>query len=751
MMSHYLPFKRRFSTGMLLLLPAAGALPVHAQVAAGSAAQPAEVRQQAAQGAGNQDAADDTTTVIVSATRRREPIRDIPMQVDTIQAERLQRSGAASLRDYLEAQPGITVNSKGSSGQGDISIRGMTTGNQITNTVGVYLDETPASSSGAAASAVAFPLDLGLLDLHHIEVLRGPQGTLYGAGAMGGVLKYVTNMPDAGAFSGMARSTLSRTSRYGGTGHALAGVLNIPLAEDVAALRIAVLQDKPDGYIRAIGPAGGARANGGDTRGLRLALAVTPTRDLTVTASANIQRMHRDGLDQVDYDAQLRTPAFGQYTQQIYEPQPIDKRDDLYSVNVEYKAGSVRLNSITSYGRARMERQLDATVTSVDFLPFPATTAVDQQFLRSRKLTQELRATGDRGEHWDWLGGLFYTSEKASNDQLGRCYVTPGSCPSLYDIAMPSTYRELAAYGNLTVHLRPGLSVTGGIRVARNRQTYSQNSSGFYYEGLEGPVSSTSEDTSRTYLLTGQYALSKTSNVYARVATAYRPGGPNAVVPGAALKTTFDPDTSTNYEAGYKAELLERKLALQAALFYIDWKDIQQFYSLGGASGVLNAGAARVRGLEASVNFRPSARWVLNAAASAIDARLSEDAPGLNAHAGDRLPTSPKFSASASARYRFELAGRPASAGLSARYTGERLVHFQSRDERYNARLPGYAVVNAEAGIQLGQVELDAYARNLFGREGIASGSTANLAFGGTLLYTVEQPRTVGLTATVRF
>ena len=750
-MSHSLPFKRRLSSGMFLLLPTAGMLPVHAQVAATEASPVPAVRAQEVQDAGKESAQDEPTTVIVSATRRREPVREIPMQVDTIQAERLQRSGAASLRDYMEAQPGITVNSKGSSGQGDISIRGMTTGTQITNTVGVYLDETPASSSGAASSAVAFPLDLGLLDLHHIEVLRGPQGTLYGAGSMGGVLKYVTNVPDVGEFSGMARASLSHTARYGGTGHALAGVLNIPLAEDVAALRIAVLQDKPAGYIRAIGPAGSARANGGDTRGLRLALAVTPARNLTLTATANTQRMHRDGLDQVDYDAGSRQPAFGQYSQQIFEPQPIDKRDDLYSLNVEYKPGSVRLNSITSYGRATLFRQLDATVTSVDFLPFPATTAVDQQFLRTRKFTQEFRATSDRGERWDWLAGLFYTSEKATNDPLGRCYAAPGSCPSLYDIALPSTYRELAAYGDLTFHLKPGLSVTAGIRVARNKQTYSQTSGGFYYEGLEGTVSSASEDTSRTYLLTGQYALNKTSNVYARVATAYRPGGPNAVVPGAALKTTFEPDTSTNYEVGYKADLLEKKLAVQMALFHINWKNIQQFYSLGGASGVLNAGSARVRGLEASLSYRPSAQWVINAAASAIDARLTSDAPGLDAHAGDRLPTSPKFSASASLRYRFELAGRAASAGLSARYAGERLIHFQSPDARYNARLPGYGIVNAEAGIQLGRVELDAYVRNLFGKEGIASGSTANLPFGGTLLYTVEQPRTIGLTATYRF
>lgn len=695
--------------------------------------------------------ADGVNTVVVSATRRREPVREVPMQIDTITSDQLERSGAASLREYMEMQPGIVVNSKGSGSQGDISIRGMTTGSQITNTVGIYLDDTAVTASGAASSAVSFPLDLGLLDLHHIEVLRGPQGTLYGAGSMGGVLKYVTNMPDVDTFSGTVKFGLSHGTE-GGIGTTLGAVLNTPLKQGVMALRMAVLQDRPAGYVRAIGPAGADRADRGRTTGARVALGISPGNGLEITASATTQKMHRDGIDLVDYDPVTRVPAFGALTQQIFQPQPIDKHDDLYSVNVEYKLGGTRLNSITSEARSRMFRQADATAITVGYVPFPAETAVDLQWLDVHKFTQEFRATSDKGEHFDWLGGVFYTREGASNDQRGTCRQAAGACPLLYDVALPSSYRELSAYGDLTWHVTPAFAVTGGVRVAHNRQSFAQISSGFYY-GSDTPdaVGTTSSDSSRTWLLTGQYALSKTSNLYARYATAYRPGGPNAVVPGAALSSTFQPDTSKNYEIGYKADLLDKRLSVQADAYWIDWQNVQQSYSLGGASGVINAGAARIRGGELVVNYKPRDGWVAGASVALIDAKLTEDAPGLGAHAGDRMPTSPRLSAAASLRYDFDLRGRAANIGLTGRYVGDRLVRFYTNDPLLNVRMPGYAVFNLEGGIDMDKYQVNLYVRNLFNRAGIASGTTSMVPLGGPLQFTLEQPRAVGVQLTASF
>ena len=145
---------------------------------------------------------DGTQSVVVTATRRREPSREVPMQVDVLPTQQLEQAGARTLTDYLAAEPGIDVKTTGGVGQGAISIRGVTTGDQVSNTVGTYIDDVAAGSSTAFANGYVNAIDMALLDLNHIEVLRGPQGTLYGAGAMGGVLKYVTNEHDTYEFSG---------------------------------------------------------------------------------------------------------------------------------------------------------------------------------------------------------------------------------------------------------------------------------------------------------------------------------------------------------------------------------------------------------------------------------------------------------------------------------------------------------------------------------------------------------------------
>ena len=139
-----------------------------------------------------------TQTIYVTATRRREPAREVPMQVDRLSADDLENSGAKNLIDYLAAQPGVDVKTGGGAGVGAVSIRGVTTGDQTIPTVGIYIDDVAYGSSSAFAAGSQTALDMSLLDLNHIEVLRGPQGTLYGASAMGGVVKYVTNEPEIG-------------------------------------------------------------------------------------------------------------------------------------------------------------------------------------------------------------------------------------------------------------------------------------------------------------------------------------------------------------------------------------------------------------------------------------------------------------------------------------------------------------------------------------------------------------------------
>ena len=161
-----------------------------------------------------------SSVVVVTANRRREPAQEVPMQIGVLSPEGLSRSGAKSLKDYLSREPGVDLNSWGGAGIGSISIRGITTGNDTSATVGVYVDDVAMGSSVPFLNGAFHALDLGLLDLRQIELLRGPQGTLYGASAMGGVLKYVTNDPDTYEFSGKVQFGASST-RQGGAGSAL--------------------------------------------------------------------------------------------------------------------------------------------------------------------------------------------------------------------------------------------------------------------------------------------------------------------------------------------------------------------------------------------------------------------------------------------------------------------------------------------------------------------------------------------------
>jgi len=222
-------------------------------------------------------AGDGTQTIYVTASRRREPAREVPMQVDRLSAEDLDKGGAKSLGDYLGGQTGVDVKTSGGTGLGAVSIRGVTTGDQTISTVGTYIDDVAYGSSSAFAAGSQTALDMSLLDLNHIEVLRGPQGTLYGAGAMGGVVKYVTNEPDTSEFSGKAAIGASAT-KGGGAGNSVNGVANIPLKADVAALRVAAFHDHDGGWVDVLGPAAGRNANKGDTNGGRVSPGRLATR-----------------------------------------------------------------------------------------------------------------------------------------------------------------------------------------------------------------------------------------------------------------------------------------------------------------------------------------------------------------------------------------------------------------------------------------------------------------------------------------
>ncbi|WP_249937023.1 TonB-dependent receptor [Roseateles sp. DAIF2] len=698
-------------------------------------------------------------SVVVSASRRNEPVREVPMQVSVVGGEQLQRKGARSLQDYLAGEAGVDVKSMGGAGVGTVSIRGVTTGTQTIATVGIYVDDVAFGSSGPFASGPQMALDMGLLDLKHVEVLRGPQGTLYGAGAMGGLLKYVTHEPDTYELSGRLTLGASAT-RGGGPGHTVGAVLNVPLKEDVAGLRVSAFNEHFGGTVDTIGQRPRSDNDRGDTRGLRASLLVTPVRQMKLRFTGTTQKIRRDGTDFVEYRPSDSEPLHaGGRQRRLREPEPYDVKIDLLSADLEYDFGWARLNSISSRQKVASHVQVDLSESYVPMLAglgLNLGSAWANTDVTLDKTTQELRLTSKSDKTLEWLLGFYWDDEASTNDQLARTTLPGGAPgPQLFTAGLPARFKEIALYGDLTWKSAAGLALTGGLRVARNKQRYTQLTEGLLAGGKQA-LEGASSETSRTWLLTARYALDKGSDVYLRGATGYRPGGPNAVlndpVTGAPTgPNSFRHDALTSVEAGYKADLLDKRLSLEAAAFDIRWKDLQQFMPSGGVTTIVNAGAARVRGAELVASWRPDARWTLAGNAAYIDARLSEDAPGLGAKAGARLPSSARFSASLSANYAFELSGRPSYVGLTQRHVGERRTGFEGSAALPLYRLPAYAMTDLQAGIDFGRLQLALYVRNLFDRAAQLAGNNILQPFGGPGWVSLAPPRTLGATLTLPF
>lgn len=685
--------------------------------------------------------------VTVTATRRREPLRDVPLRVETLDAERLEASGAASLDDYVGGLPGVHVSNDGGPGRGQVNIRGVSVGSAGAPTVGTYVDDVAFGSSTSFVGEAVAALDMSLLDLNHIEVLRGPQGTLYGAGAMGGLLKYVTNEPDSLAFSGKAAIGV-RSTHNGALGHTENAVVNVPLSEGVAAMRFSVFNEHDGGYVDSVGRVVGEHVNDGDTRGARLSVLLDPSAHLRVRLTGTHQDIRRNGTAMVQYDTSTAQPINGDLTHRLSQSEPYQIKTDLLSADVEYDFGWARLNVIGSAQRFKANTILDASdiVGSPDF----AFAELDNDTVL-RKQTQEVRLTSARGVV-EWLLGYYRTKETGQRNQ--RLFAQLAADDSVFDLVrvdQPSRYLENAVYGDITYNPAPAWSFTVGARVAKNKQTYGTVTNGV--KDFEAPA----DDKSNTYLLTGRYSFDKVSSVYFRAASGYRPGGPNPpaidqngqLIAGAPL--SFNADRLWSYEVGYKADLLDKRLYVEAALFNIRWDKLQQPVAIGATTLTTNAGKAESTGLELVSRYKLDDHWSLDGALAWTDATLKEDAPALGP-AGARLPNTARVSGTLGARYGFAMAGKASYFGLNLRHVGQRNAGFDSATTSVpNFSLAAYTVLDAQFGVDMGAWQVAAFARNLADKRALAGGDTALTAFGGPLRATPIQPRTIGMTVSTVF
>jgi outer membrane receptor protein involved in Fe transport len=695
--------------------------------------------------------------IIVTAQKRVENIQDVPVSISVVNGEKLQAQGAVSLVDYSGYVAGMQAVNSGTPGQTQITLRGVAP-LSTAQTVGIYLDDAPVGASSIYSRAGLFSLDLLPYDIERVEVLRGPQGTLYGASSIGGLLKYVTVAPDTKTFK--VRGGLETFAIDGGDGLGWAAqtMVNVPIVEDKLAVSGSFSWRSSPGWVDSVNNAQLKDQNSFEQIGGRLALLWQATPDFSVKLSGIWQSIDAEG--NANYAADLTGKRLGNgrsFNNYVAEPYTFDL--EYYAAAIDYDFGAATVNSVTTYSETRSKKVTDASYTYGALFPLLTGGAIAPGItpftlnLGLDKFTQELRVASPSGGSFQWLVGGFYTHEDSSNAQLVRAFDMAGNTIAGLDplavIGLPATYKEYALFANGTVHLGGGFDLSGGLRWARNEQTFRQSTKGIIVTPAERSGKSAEEVV--TFSLSPQYRFSDDAMLYGRVASGYRPGGPNVSAPG--LPPSVDSDKLTNYEIGVKADLGGGLASIDVAAFYMDWKDIQVVRSFGGISGQANGGKAVSKGFEGSLFLRPVRGLTVTATGSYTDATLSQTVPEINGVDGDRLPAVPKFSGSLRADYAFDLgADAVAAIGAGARRTGGRLSRVESDNLAIEAR--PYTVVDLNASVTFGgHWTVRAYARNLFNTYGemnrtvLVDGLNRPSAYGIVPL----QPRTLGIAVDMAF
>jgi iron complex outermembrane recepter protein len=725
--------------------------------------------------------------IVVTAQKRSEKLHDVPMGVTAVSNDQMDKLRLTDFQDLQAMVPALSVEQI-QPGLSRLTLRGENVGG-VGSTVTTYVDDTPVGSSNALANGSVITGDFDTWDLQRVEVLRGPQGTLYGAGSEGGLLKYVTIAPDP-THSAAAFQIGAEDISHGDWGPLAKAMINEPIGTS-AALRISGFYTDLPGYIDDP-QLGEDHVNRGFREGGRASFLVNATDNFSIRLTAFGQNLRTDGTPSVDVIGAAGTPltppanqlqpAVGDYAQDRYINEPSTFRSRVFSATLDWNLGGATLTSVSSWGSSYQNLFEDATstplqpgVTFGDLATLVATGAfppplsvglAETSVISMGKFTQEVRLASTGTHVLDWQVGGFFTHEGSTIRQTLPSFFVPGDAltplPSFENADLGAVYREGAAFGQVTWHFNPQFDVTLGGRWSENRQQENESVGGL----LVNPTQFTggaSTGTDFTYSVAPRWHISDNTLAYARVATGYRPGGPNALPPGvpAGVQAEYQADTTTNYELGTRTSFLDNRLSIDVAAFLINWQKIQLFEFVENFGINANGGSAQSKGLEWTLGLSPVTGLNFLLTGAYIDAYLTADAPAAGGSNGDPLPYAPKWSTSLDGSYTWHAAGNwDGFAGATWSYVGSRISDFAASTTVVggavvfvpNPRetLPSYNTVNLRAGLEDARWSFELYVKNVGDERGITSYSNSGTPnFGGSIA--LIQPRTIGATATVRF
>jgi outer membrane receptor protein involved in Fe transport len=712
--------------------------------------------------------------VVVTAQKREERLQDVPIPVSVVDATSLTTTNQVKLTDFYSEVPGLSIAPSTMSSQ-TISIRGLTTGAVGSGPpnpapiVAVTVDGVPYGGAGGGDQLVP---DFDPGDLQRVEVLRGPQGTLYGASSVGGLVNFVTVDPSLAGVSGRLEAGGNGVQNGSELGYTFRGSVNVPLSSDLAVRASAFTREDP-GYIDDP-PLGLKGVNGDRASGGHLAALWQPSETFSLKLSALYQKITGENTS----SETPNPPSFfdvGQLgnLQQFYiravNTYGYDRTVQAYSLKLDWKIGVADLVALTGYNKYSVDDSFDLSLALNSFSEKYFGTPGDQivNTIGLDRLTQEFRLSAPLGQKFDGLLGVFYSHEDDywkwqyfASDPLTGAQL--GDWGTYNPYHAPIVYDEFSVFGDLTYHITDRFDVQIG-----GRESWLKNSvdpataNGLLATVIYGAPTSpyifpatTLRENNFTYLLTPSFKISPDFMIYARLASGYRPGGVNIGILN--VPQEYNADKSKDYEIGAKAEFLDHTLTVDGSVYYIDWTNIQLplIYPTNGSTYVGNAGGAKSEGVELSIQSRPVSDLTIAAWVTYIDAALTQTVPGagmageIYGFDGARLPNTPRWSGNLSLDYKFPLGSDlKGFVGGALSYVGDRLDAFSSASPQ-RTNLPGYAKLDLRAGTTYNSWTANIYVNNVTDKYGLISGGIGNqLPYSFYYL----QPRTIGLSVAKTF
>jgi outer membrane receptor protein involved in Fe transport len=734
----------------------------------------------------------DLDTVIVTARKREETLLDIPQEIQAISQEQLQRANLDSVKEFSRFVPSLSYNAT-VPGRGTIYFRGVADDSSsfiADASAAIYLDEQPLTQS-------ALQPEIRLVDIERIEALPGPQGTLYGSSSQAGTLRYITNKPDAGAFStDVALDAF--TVDHGDQGYEVSGVVNVPLSENVA-IRVVGFSARDAGFIdNVLGTSLGGVFDNADFvdqdinsveyAGGRAALRWNPNENWTVDGTVVYQQMDANSYSEDDVRRGGREYA----TVRFLDESRSDEWTQL-ALTLQGDLGWARFTSATSYFTRRIAYFQDNTdYTFYLSHSFGANYAVydlgsDPVGLGWRdgpfadRIAQEFRLQGST-EKLTWVAGLFYerveegfnffsriedyedTAGFAARQNYAIYYgfepPAPGSTDNaFYHSKNNQTTEQYAAFGEVTYSPNEDWSFTAGLRWfdhTRTRDYFTQQPNGFFSSNLGTAENSTSDFTKK---LSVQYNINEDAMVYALYSDGFRAGGRNVVRPGTVLPADYEADFLDNYELGFKSRFAGGRYTLNLTAFQMEWKDYQIEVTDPGplfAILVANVGDAEIKGvtLDFSAFLFDSLEFGLNL--QLLDPKTKANEPLIGLLPGDRLPFSAEEKGAFWLEYTFpgEFAGGNFYARYQFSYTGNSLNGLPNPvlDDDGNVveiieptLQPAYQLSDFKIGLTADNWEIYAYVDNVFDERAILFDQATELGLRTNNIKTIGDPRTWGV------